>query len=163
MFSVDWHALFVPSGSLLELIIRGSCLYWFLFLLLRFVMRRDVGSVGVADVLLLVIIADAAQNAMAGEYRSITEGLVLVSTIIGWNYLFNWAAYHSRAFARFSQPQPLLLIRDGKLLHRNMRREYITERELQAKMREQGIEDFSEVKQAFMEEDGEVSVIKKTR
>ena len=48
-----------------ELVLRGTLMYWFLFLLLRFVLRRDIGSIGIADVLLLVVIADAAQNAMS--------------------------------------------------------------------------------------------------
>ena len=81
---VDWHALFAFSVPPLELIVRGSAIYWFLFLLFRLVLRRDIGAIGVADVLLLVLVADAAQNAMAGEYRSISDGILLVSTIIGW-------------------------------------------------------------------------------
>jgi uncharacterized membrane protein YcaP (DUF421 family) len=57
-------------------------MYLFLFLLFRFVMRRDVGAIGIADVLLIVIIADASQNAIAGGYDSVTEGLVVVATLV---------------------------------------------------------------------------------
>lgn len=81
----DWGALFSIGVQPLELVVRGTAMYWFLFLLFRFVLRRDVGSIGIADVLLLVLIADAAQNAMAGSYESITEGCLLVATIVGWN------------------------------------------------------------------------------
>ena len=88
--------LFAVHVSVLELVVRGTVLYWFLFLLFRFVLRRDVGQLGVADVLLLVLIADASQNAMAGGYETITEGLILVSTIAGWNWLLDWLAYHSQ-------------------------------------------------------------------
>jgi len=62
-----WQELFGLSVSPFELIVRGTVVYWFLVLTFRFVLRRDAGSVGLADILLLVIIADAAQNAMAGE------------------------------------------------------------------------------------------------
>jgi uncharacterized membrane protein YcaP (DUF421 family) len=69
---IDWHSLFTFSVAPLELVIRGSAVYWFLFLVFRLVLRRDVGAIGIADVLLLVLVADAAQNAMAGDYRSIS-------------------------------------------------------------------------------------------
>ena len=78
--------LFAFSLSPLEIVLRGSAVYWFLFLLLRFVLRRDGGSLGIADILLLVLIADASQNAMAGEYKSIADGFLLVATIAGWNW-----------------------------------------------------------------------------
>src|SRR3546814_5478609 len=63
----------------LELIVRGSAMYWFILILLRMAGRRDVGSLGVADMLVLVLIADAAQNGMAGQYQSITDGAILVA------------------------------------------------------------------------------------
>ena len=56
------------------MIVRGSVVYWFLFLVFRFVLRRDVGSIGVADLLFVVLVADVASNAMQGEYRSISDG-----------------------------------------------------------------------------------------
>ena len=72
--SLDWGEIFGISTSPLELIIRGTVMYLFLFLLFRVAVRRRVGSVGMADILIMVIIADAAQNGMSGEYRSVTEG-----------------------------------------------------------------------------------------
>ena len=65
-------------------------MYLFLFLLFRVVVRRRVGAIGMADILILVIIADAAQNAMSGEYKSVTEGAILVGTIIFWNVAIDW-------------------------------------------------------------------------
>ena len=65
----------------LELFVRGTVVYWFLFLAFRFLLRRNVGALGVADILLLVIVADASQNAMAGQYSSVTEGALLLLTI----------------------------------------------------------------------------------
>ena len=90
MAGVDWGELFGLSMPALELVIRGSATYWFLFLLFRFVLRRDIGSIGITDVLFVVIIADAAQNAMAGEYKSITDGFILIATIAAWNVLLDW-------------------------------------------------------------------------
>lgn len=163
MEQVDWNELFQLSLPFWELIIRGSVMYWFLFLIFRFIVRRDVGSIGIADILILVIIADTSQNAFSGEYRSVTDGMVLVCVLVGWNYLLNWINYHVPAFRRFSAPSPLLLVRDGRLMRRNMRVEHITEDELLAKMREQGIKSLRSVKRMYMESDGSFSVIKNTK
>ena len=66
--------LFQIHVPVFELVLRGTLVYWLLFCIFRFVLRRDVGAVGIADILLLVVIADAAQNAMAGGYQTVTEG-----------------------------------------------------------------------------------------
>lgn len=144
-----------------ELVLRGTLTYWFLFGIFRFVLRRDVGSVGLADVLLLVIIADASQNAMSGGYESLTDGAVLVSTIVGWNYLLDWSAYRFDAVRRIVEPPPLLLVRDGKVLHRNLRQEYISIDELKAQLRLHEVDDVADVKSARMEADGQISVIRR--
>jgi uncharacterized membrane protein YcaP (DUF421 family) len=159
--AVDWNEVFALSKSPVELFVRGTVVYWFLFAVFRTVLKRDVGSVGIADVLLLVIVADAAQDAMAGQYRSVTDGLVLVSTIIGWNVLFDYLAFRFPRLRRLLQPRELCLVRDGQVNHRNLRREFITIEELQAKLREQGVSDFAEVREAYIESDGAVSVIKR--
>ena len=152
--------LFELTVSPWELMLRGTLVYWFLFAVFRFVLRRDVGSVGIADVLLLVLIADASQNAMAGGYESVSDGAVLVGTIVGWNYLLDWAHFHFEPVRRFVEAPPLLLVRDGRLLHRNMRREFVTADELKSQLRAHGIEDIAEVKRAYMEGDGQISVIR---
>lgn len=159
--AIDWNQVFALGVSPLELVVRGTLIYWFLFVVFRTVLQRDVGAVGIADVLLLVIVADAAQNAMAAEYRSVTDGLILISTILGWNLLFDWLAYRFPRLRRLLQPREIRLIRDGQVLHRNLRREFITLEELQAKLREQGVTDPAEVEVAYMESDGAVSVIKR--
>jgi uncharacterized membrane protein YcaP (DUF421 family) len=157
----DWQELFGLSVSPLELVVRGSAIYWFLVLTFRFVLRRDTGSVGMADIMLLVIIADAAQNGMAGEYRSITDGLILISTIVGWNMLIDWLSFHWPKARHFFEPAPVRLVREGRVLWRNLRREHIAEAELKAKLREQGVTDVKEVKAAYFEADGQISVIKR--
>ena len=139
---------------------RGSALYWFLFLVFRFVLRRDAGGMGVADVLLVVLIADASQNAMAGGYTSVTEGFVLVATLVGWNWCFDWVAFHWPAFARFVEPPPLPLVRNGRVLHKNLRAEYVTLDELQSQLRQHGVDAVCDVRLAQMEGDGRISVLR---
>lgn len=156
----DLGALFEFTVHPLELVVRGSAMYWFLFLLFRFVMRRDIGSIGIADVLLLVVIADAAQNAMSGGYESVADGFVLVATIAGWNWSLDMAAFRFPVLRRLVEARALPLVRDGKLLRRNLRREMISVEDLMAVVREHGIEKLEHVKAATMESDGEISIVK---
>ena len=144
----------------LELILRGSVMYLGLILALRFLLRRDVGSMNMADVLFLVLVADAAQNAMAGEYKSISDGILLVATLVGWNVLLDYLAFRSRMFRRLIEPPPLLLVKDGKWVRPNLKREWITTEEVAAKLREQGIDDISQVRTACLESSGELGVIR---
>ncbi len=159
MTLADLLALFDIRVAPLEIIVRGTAVYWFLFLMFRFVLRRDVGSVAITDVLFVVIIADAAQNAMAGSYDTISEGFLLVATIAAWNYGLDWAAYHFKPIRHLVEGQPMPLIRDGKLLRKNMRRELLTLDDLNSALREHGIEKVEEVKLAVMESGGQISVV----
>jgi uncharacterized membrane protein YcaP (DUF421 family) len=158
---MDWKSIFLPDTPLLEIILRGSIMYLSLFIMLRVILKRQTGTLGMTDLLLITLLADAAQNAMAGEYKSLPDGLVLVATIIFWNYLFDWLSYKSEWFGRLIEQPPLLLIENGKMLRRNMRRELLTEDELMKELRQQGLEDVSKVKQAYIESDGRISVIER--
>jgi uncharacterized membrane protein YcaP (DUF421 family) len=157
---IDWSQLFGFSVNPLEIIVRGTVMYWFIFLLFRLVLHRDVGSIAIADVMLLVLIADAASNGMSGNYESITDGCILVATLAGWNYFLDWLSFHFPTVERLVKPPPLVLIRNGKLQRKAMRQELITTEELQSKLREQGIENVEQVKIAHLEEDGEISIVK---
>lgn len=161
MPAIDWAAVLTFTVSPWELILRGTAMYWFLFLAFRLVVRRDMGAIAISDMLLVMLVADAAQNAMASEYRSVSEGLVLVSTILGWNVLLDWASYRSPFLRRLLVPRKVLLVRDGSILHNNLRREFLTEEELQQKLREHDVDDIGRVKAAYMESDGTVSVLER--
>ena len=160
-FDINWDELFIPTMSLGEMVLRGTMIYWFLFLIIRFVMKREASPISIADLLVVVIIADAAQNAMAGSYQSVTEGVVLIVTIFFWNYAIDWLGYHFPLFDRLQNLPPLLLIKNGSILKDNLRKELITYGELMSKLREKGITDLSRISEAHMESDGQISVIQK--
>ena len=162
LLSIDWNAVFWPSSSLLEIILRGTLVYLFLFIVLRF-LRRSAGAIGISDLLVVVVIADAAQNAMGSEYRSVTEGIVLVSTIVAWDYFFDWLAFRFPTLSPILRPRALLLVKNGRLQERNLRKEMITEDELMGELREQGVESVKDVKYSYMESDGHISVVKNTK
>ena len=131
--------------------------------MLRLILKREAGAVGVTDLLVIVLIADAAQNAMTGEYSSISAGLFLVGTILFWSYTLDWLGSRSPRLNRLLRPPPLMLVEDGKVLRRNLRRELITEEELMSEIRQAGVEDIHEVAKVYMEGDGTFSVIRKDK
>jgi len=107
----------------------------------------------------VVLIADASQNAMAGEYRSIGDGVVLVGTIAGWNWVIDWAGYRSRLLRKFLQAPATLLVRDGQVLQASLRRELITRDELMGALHRESLTQLNEVARAWMESDGSITVV----
>lgn len=146
-----------------ELVLRGTLIYWFLFLLFRFILRRDAGSLGLADILVVVLVADAAQNGMSGEYKSVGEAMVLVGTIGGWNYFIDWMSFRYPWFARFAEPRVVTLVQHGRIHRENLQREMLTEEELQSHLRQNGVENIHDVKHAHLEPDGHISVIRSSK
>ncbi|MEJ2802365.1 YetF domain-containing protein [Comamonadaceae bacterium PP-2] len=143
-----------------ELALRGTAIYWFLLLVFRFILRRDVGSMSMADLLFLLLVSEAASNGAQGEYTTVGDGIVLISTLVFWNYLLDWLGYHSSVVAKFLEPPAMVIVRHGRMQYKAMKKELITEEELNAKLREQGIDNLSTVKIAKLESDGEISVVK---
>lgn len=90
--TIDWNEMFSLGTPLLEIFIRGSAVYLLLFLILRIVLKRESATLGVTDLLVVVLLADAAQNAMADDYNSITDGILLVMVIIFWSHFFSNSA-----------------------------------------------------------------------
>ncbi|NGM87997.1 DUF421 domain-containing protein [Parapusillimonas sp. SGNA-6] len=157
---VDWPSLFEFTVPPLELIVRGTIIYWFVFTLLRIAGRRDFGSVGMANILLLVMIADAAQNGMAGEYKTVTEGMVLIATLVFWSMAVDRVCFSFPAVRDFLEPNRICLIKDGEFQRRGMRKEFITDEELLAELRLNGVDDVAQVRRAYIEPNGHVSVLK---
>lgn len=161
MPEIQWSEIFTFTVSPFELMIRGTLIYFFLFCLFRFFVRRDAGSLSVSDLLVIVIIADAAQNGMSGEYRSVIDGAVLIGTIIFWNAVLNFLSFHYAPIHRFVVPRPVCLVKDGIPQRHALHRQLITTDELNEMLRQHEIEDILQVKRAYLEPDGQITVIRK--
>jgi uncharacterized membrane protein YcaP (DUF421 family) len=156
---IDWDKMLRVDTPLLEIFVRGSVMYLSIYFLLRFVLKRQAGSLGIADVLVLVLIADAAQNAMADDYTSLPDGILLVSTIVFWSYTLDWLGYRFSLIDRILNPRPLKLVKNGRVIREHLKKEFISEEELISQLRQHGIADVAKVKEAFIESDGHISVI----
>ena len=154
-------SVFKMTMPIVELFIRGSVMFWFLVLVFRVVLRRDVGSMGMTDFLFVVLLGDAAQNGMIGDATSATDAVVLISTLVFWNVAIDWATWRWPSLEKLFAARRLTLVRNGKRNRRNMRREFISDAELMSKVREEGLEDLSKIKAMYLESDGEISLIRR--
>lgn len=151
--------MFVPTESVLEVIFRGTIMYLGMFTLLR-IFRRQSGQISMADLLVIVVIADAAQNGMAGDSRSVVEALLLIGTIIFWDWVIDWLGFKSVMMKRILEPEPLVLIKNGRFIKKNLDSEMLTEDEVMTQLRLQGVDDVKQVKKSCLESNGEFSVIR---
>jgi uncharacterized membrane protein YcaP (DUF421 family) len=83
-----------------------------------------------------------------------------VATIAFWDFIIDWASFRFPALKRLGHAAPLQLIHDGRLLRRNLRKELVTLEELQGHLRKEGIDDIAKVKDAYMEGDGKISIVR---
>jgi uncharacterized membrane protein YcaP (DUF421 family) len=155
----DWGAMFRLEHALPEIVLRGTITYLAIVVLMRTFLKRQAGSFGLGDMLLVVLIADASQNAMAGDYRSIPDGLVLVGTLMFWNFVLDAASYRWKWVRALIEPPSRCLVRDGRLLRKNLEREQISEEELLSQIRLKGYESLAQIREARMESEGQISVL----
>lgn len=158
--SIDWLQIFEPSLGVGEVFVRGTILYLSLFLIMRFLAHRQTGQFGTADLLVIVLIADAAQNGFGKDYTSVTEAIVLVLTIVGWDYLIDWLAWRFTRLRPWLTAPALTLIERGRIMDKNLRREMISDEDLSAHLRANGVRTIHEVELAKLEGDGRISIIK---
>ena len=157
----DLEKAFVPDVSPFEMVVRGVLMYLAIFILLRVVLKGRLGTMTSSDLLVLVIISDAAQNAMSSTYTSLTDGIVLVATIVGMSFLFDWLGYHVAFMGRVVHPQRKPLVVNGRVIRKSLADELMTEDELMTQLRLQGTELIQDVKAAYLEGNGEISVIRR--
>jgi len=155
----DWVPVFAPEVPLLELIVRGAVLYSLLLFFMRITLRRSAGSWTTMDLVFFLLLTNAASRAL-GDPSSIADAAVVIATLLACDFLLNFLSYGVPFVEKLISPPPLEIVRDGRLLRRNMRREFLTEEELMHHLRQQGLEELREVKCAHIEADGSITVIR---
>ena len=156
----DWPGIFQPETALLELMARGSALYFGILILMRLMPRRTGGQLATMDLIFVVLIAGAGTHAL-NVYTSVADAIFVIATLMGWNYVINALSYRVRFIERLVSAPPLQIVRDGQLLRRNMRSEWVTEEELMSHLRELDIDDIKDVKAAYVEGEGKVTAVRR--
>jgi uncharacterized membrane protein YcaP (DUF421 family) len=131
--------------------------------MMRVVGQREAGGLGVTDILVVVLVAEAAAAGLHGDASSVTDGLLLVATILFWSIAFDAIAYRWPRLERVIKAQPRLLIKDGAVNPQVLRRELMSRAELLSQLRLHGIEDPAEVERAYLEPTGMISIIRRDR
>jgi len=161
LVAVDWHKLLVPKLSVLEILIRGASVYVVLVLVLRAFPRRQAGQISTSDLLVIGLVAGVARNALVADGYSLIDGVGVAVVVLACSHLINWLSYYVPLVHRLTRHDPVQLIKDGEVLHDRLRAELMTEGRLIGKLRGQGVTDPGEVAEAWMESDGQISVVKK--
>ncbi len=155
----DWGPMFVPDLSLAESFLRASAVYLLLIMLFRVVLKRQSGSLGLPDIMLVVLVSECVSNSLSANANSIPNGLAAVFGLLFWNYALDRLAYRWPWLERRLESPPLELVKDGEPNRAHMKTEGITDDELAAQLRLNGIDDVAKVKRAVLESAGAVSVI----
>lgn len=154
----SWSRVFFLETPLLELVARGTVLFVAVLIFMRLMPRRTGGELATMDLVFLLLIAEAAAHAF-GDYTTIADGAVVIFTLLAWNFVLNMLSFHFPFVERLVSASPMQVVRDGQLLLRNMRREFVTKEELLSHLREQGVDDVRDVKAAYIEGEGKITVI----
>jgi uncharacterized membrane protein YcaP (DUF421 family) len=154
--------LFVPEISWVEKIIRPIIVYAALVGLLRLGGRRELAQMNSFDLVILLIISNAVQNAIIGEDNSLVGGLVGGATLILLNLGVNRFLYSHPQLDEKLEGEPITLVKDGRILRKHLQHELITESELLAAVRRQGLSGVEAVEEVILETSGMISVVPKS-
>ena len=142
-----------------QFVVRALIVYLFLTTVLRLTGKRQLGHLAPFDLILLLVLSNAVQNAMNGGDSSVTGGIISAATLVSVNYLVSFATYRSRALSRLIEGKALVLIRDGKIDHLARRHAMMTVDELNAALRMQDVSSPEQAKYAYLENTGELTVV----
>jgi uncharacterized membrane protein YcaP (DUF421 family) len=143
----------------LDVILRSAAVYLFMVIALRIFGKKELSQLNTADVILILLISNAVQNAMVGSDTSLWGGLAAATVLFAINYVLKKLMYRYKGFSNFMQEKPEILIHNGNLDFKMLSRLSITSDELREAMREHGVEYFKDVKLAMLEIDGNISII----
>ena len=147
----------------MDVVVRAGIAFLFVFLVTRLIGRRELSSLQPFDLLLLIVIGDLIQQGVTQNDLSVT-GLVLTVGVFGLMTLAaSYIGFRFRRLRPILEPEPLILIEDGKVIEKNLRKERMTAEEIAGEARLQQIESLDKVKWAVLESGGRISFIPKSR
>ncbi len=152
----DMWALSLPWWAF---VVRGLIVYAFLLILLRITGKRQVGQLAPFDLVLLLVLSNAVQNAMNGGDNSVAGGMVSACTLVGINYIVGFLTFRSKKLEGLIEGLPVVLIHNGKVIHKAMDEVKLTLHELNASLRAEGCTCPDEVRVAVLENSGQITVI----
>ncbi len=151
--------MLIPGVPIWEIVLRTVVVYFAVLVLLRFAGKRELGQMSVADLVVIIVIANSVQNAMNAGDNSLTVGLVAATTLVGMNLLVGRYGSRVPIIGHYVRSEPTLLMQEGELLKKNLDSEHVDREDIEMAAREHGIADLSDVSEAVLEPDGSISII----
>jgi uncharacterized membrane protein YcaP (DUF421 family) len=145
----------------MDIALRALFLYAFVVFLMRVMGRRELSSLSAVDLVLLIVLGDAIQQGLTQDDYSVTGAVIAVSTIAAVQVGTSYLSYRSRRARRVLEGEPIVILQDGRLIDRNMKRERLTLDEVAEAMRSQQIGSVEDVEWGILESDGNISFIPK--
>ena len=145
----------------MDLAIRAVALFGFVYLLTRIIGRLELSSMEPFDLILLIVVGDAVQQGLTQDDYSVTGAVIVVSTIAAMQVGTSYLSFRSRRARRVLEGEPIVIVQDGKLIERNLKRERLTEDEVAEEMRAQQIASVEDVEWGILETNGTMSFIPK--
>ena len=140
---------------------KTTVIYLFLVAGLRLLGKRELGQMTIYDLVLVIVLANSVQNAMVGDDTTLVGGLVAATVLLFLNRLFTLVIGRSTRLEHYLVGQPLLILNDGQLIRDRMRKEGVTVEQVQAALREHGLERLDQAHMCVLEVDGTISVVPK--
>jgi uncharacterized membrane protein YcaP (DUF421 family) len=150
-----------PGITVWEKVLRAAVVYLFLLIAFRLTGKRQVGQMTTFDLVVVLVISNVLQNAMIGADNSVAGGILGAAVILIVNFIIAEIAVRSRRAERILEPEPTVLIVNGKIIEKNLRKELISIADLHSALRKDGIISSEDVKLAVLEPNGSISIVKK--
>lgn len=144
----------------MELLVRTTVIYWFLFLVMRGSGKRSLAELTPLDVVILVVMGDIVQQGVNQEDMSMTGAIVAVGVFAAWTLVGDWAARRWRTAKRLLAGEPVIVVRDGSILEERLRQERLTEDDVLTAAREHGYSDLGHIAIGVLEDDGSFSFVR---
>lgn len=147
------------DNPIVNVIARALAVYLFMILAIRLFGKKELAQLSVIDLVFILLISNAVQNAMVGPDTSLQGGLAAATALFAANYTLKKILYRSKSLSDALQGEAMPLIYDGSVNEANCRKAEISIPELEAAVREHGAKEISDVNLAMLEVDGNISVI----
>ncbi len=142
------------------LVLRAAAVYAFLVIIFRLAGKRSLSETTTFDLILLVIISEATQQALMGEDFSLTAAAIVITTLVGLEILIGFLQYKFDWMSKILDSVPLVIAENGKPIKRLMKKSRVTEEDvLEAARQAHGLEGMDQIKYAVLERGGQISII----
>jgi uncharacterized membrane protein YcaP (DUF421 family) len=144
-----------------DIVLRSIVIYFFVILAIRLFGKKELAQLSVIDLVFILLISNSVQNAMVGPDTSLIGGILAAGSLFIMNFVLKYFLFRSKSFSHMLQGTAVMLVHEGKVMEDHLKKERISMEELEAAIREHGVNSVAEVNLAVLEADGNISILSK--